>query len=47
VDTGSLVSVRTAGIDLSRTLRAVWPAGRTLGPLARRLVNLASHKSPL
>lgn len=47
VDTGSLVPVRTADIDLSRTLRVVWPAGRTLGPLARRLVNLASHKDPL
>ncbi len=31
-------------LDLSRALRAVWPAGRPLAPLARRLLNLAGHK---
>jgi DNA-binding transcriptional LysR family regulator len=41
VDAGRLVPVRTEGIDLSRTLRAVWPSGRPVAPLARRLLNLA------
>lgn len=44
VDTGRLVPVRTAGVDLSRTLRAVWPSDRPLAAIARRLLNLASHK---
>lgn len=41
VDAGRLVPVPTEGIDLSRTLRAVWPSGRPVAPLARRLLNLA------
>jgi DNA-binding transcriptional LysR family regulator len=43
IEAGRLVSVRSEGLDLSRALRAVWPTGRPLAPLARRLLNLASH----
>ncbi len=41
LDTGRLVAVRTEGISLTRSLRAVWPDGRPLAPLARRLLNAA------
>jgi DNA-binding transcriptional LysR family regulator len=41
VEAGRLVQVPTEEVDLSRALRAVWPAGRPLAPLARRLLNLA------
>jgi DNA-binding transcriptional LysR family regulator len=41
VDAGRLVPVQTADIDLTRSLRAVWPGSRPLAPLARRLLNLA------
>jgi DNA-binding transcriptional LysR family regulator len=41
VDLGRLVPVRTEGIDLTRSLRAVWPADRPLAPLAGRLLNVA------
>lgn len=44
VEAGRLVQVPTEEVDLSRALRAVWPAGRPLAPLARRLLNLAGHK---
>ncbi|HEX6519613.1 MAG TPA: LysR family transcriptional regulator [Streptosporangiaceae bacterium] len=47
VEAGRLVPVRTEGIDLSRALRAVWPSDRPLAPLARRLLNLASHTPSL
>jgi DNA-binding transcriptional LysR family regulator len=47
VGAGRLVAVRTDGVDLSRSLRAVWPADRPLAPLARRLLNVASHKQSL
>lgn len=47
VDAGRLVPVQVDGIDLSRALRAVWPSERPLAPLARRLLNLASHKHSL
>lgn len=47
VDAGRLVIVPTDGIDLTRTLRAVWPEDRPLAPLASRLLNLASHKAGL
>jgi len=47
VESGCLVPVQTYGIDLSRALRAVWPADRPLVPLARRLLNLASRKQRL
>jgi DNA-binding transcriptional LysR family regulator len=41
---GSLVSVPVAGLDLTRSLRAVWPAGvRPTGP-ASDLVRLASGR---
>lgn len=43
IETGRLIPVRTEGLDLSRALRAVWLADRPLAPLARRLLNLASH----
>lgn len=42
VDAGRLVPVCTNGIDLSRALRAIWPSGRPLAPLARRLLRLAT-----
>ncbi|HUY46754.1 MAG TPA: LysR family transcriptional regulator [Streptosporangiaceae bacterium] len=41
LDTGRLVAVRTGGISLTRSLRAVWPHGQLLAPLARRLLNAA------
>lgn len=41
VEAGRLVQIPTEEVDLSRALRAVWPAGRPLAPLARRLLNLA------
>jgi DNA-binding transcriptional LysR family regulator len=47
VDAGRLVPVPTDGVDLSRALRAVWPANRPLAPLGRRLLNLASAKPSL
>lgn len=47
VEAGRLVPVRAGDIDLSRVLRAVWPSDRRLAPLARRLLNLASHKHSL
>ena len=42
LDAGRLVAVPTQGISLTRSLRAVWPAGRPLPPLARRLLALVS-----
>jgi len=39
---GRLAAVQTDGIDLTRSLRAVWLADRPLTPLARRLLTLAS-----
>jgi DNA-binding transcriptional LysR family regulator len=47
LDAGRLVAVGTEGIDLSRSLRAVWRAGRPLPPLAEKLIAIASHKSSL
>jgi DNA-binding transcriptional LysR family regulator len=41
---GQLVAVQTEGVDLTRSLRAVWLAGWPLTPLARRLLAVASHK---
>lgn len=41
LDTGRLVAVRTEGIPLTRSLRAVWPEAQPLAPLARRLLNVA------
>ncbi|MGH3276557.1 MAG: LysR family transcriptional regulator [Streptosporangiaceae bacterium] len=38
---GRLVAVLTQDIDLTRSLRAVWPEARPLAPLARRLLNVA------
>lgn len=38
---GHLRLVEVEGIDLSRTIRAVWPADADLGPLGRRLLDLA------
>jgi len=42
LDTGRLVAVPIEGIKLTRSLRAVWPAGRPLPPLARDLLSVAS-----
>jgi DNA-binding transcriptional LysR family regulator len=41
LDTGRLVAVRTEGISLTRSLRAVWLEAQPLAPLARRLLNVA------
>lgn len=41
ISAGHLVAVPTEDIDLAWSLRAVWPASRTLAPLARRLLNVA------
>jgi len=41
VEAGRLVTVATEGIDLARTLRAVWPRDRPLPPLGQRLLNVA------
>lgn len=41
VEAGRLVAVPAEGIHLARVLRAVWPEGRPLAPLARRLLNVA------
>jgi DNA-binding transcriptional LysR family regulator len=38
---GHLAAVRTDGIDLTRSLRAVWPGDNPLVPMARRLLNVA------
>ncbi len=42
LDAGRLAAVATDGIDLSRSLRAVWPAGRSVPALAERLLMIAS-----
>jgi len=47
VDSGQLALVQTEGIDLSRAMRAVWPAARPLAPLACRLLHAASPKPSL
>jgi DNA-binding transcriptional LysR family regulator len=39
---GRLTAVETEGIDLSRSLRAIWLAGRPLPALAARLIAIAS-----
>ena len=39
---GRLVAVATEGIDPTRSLRAVWIKGRSLTPLARRLLRVAT-----
>lgn len=44
---GQLVAVQTEGVDLTRSLRAVWLADWPLTPLARRLLAVASHKRVL
>jgi DNA-binding transcriptional LysR family regulator len=39
---GRLVAVQTEGIDLTRSLRAVWLRSQPLPPLAKRLLNVAA-----
>jgi DNA-binding transcriptional LysR family regulator len=39
---GRLVAVPARGVDLTRSLRAVWPAGTGLAPAARRLLTVAT-----
>jgi DNA-binding transcriptional LysR family regulator len=41
IGAGRLVAVPTEGIDLTRSLRAVWLKSRPLPPIARRLLNVA------
>ena len=43
---GHLRCVEVTGIDLSRTIRAVWPAGRRPSGLARRLLAAAHQHRP-
>jgi len=38
IDAGSLHHVRIPGLVIERQLRAVWPLGRTLPPLAQDLI---------
>lgn len=42
VGRGRLVEVRTDGVDLTRSLRAVWPAGQRPGGPARDLLRIAA-----
>jgi DNA-binding transcriptional LysR family regulator len=42
---GRLAAVQTDGIDLSRSLRAVWAADRPLSALAGELLAIATHDS--
>jgi DNA-binding transcriptional LysR family regulator len=41
---GRLVAVEVAGVDLTRTLRAVWPAGRALTGILRDVVAVATRR---
>jgi DNA-binding transcriptional LysR family regulator len=43
--TGELGAVATDGIDLSRTIQAVWASDTNLGHLARRLLAVAARSS--
>ena len=43
---GNLHRVEVTGLDLSRTIRAVWPAGRRPSRLARRLLTAAHQDRP-
>ena len=42
---GHLAQVAVAGLDLSRSLRAIWVTRRGLGPLARRLLAAAGRSA--
>ncbi len=44
MNAGHVHRVDVADVDLSRTIRAVWPAGSRPGPLARRLL-AAAHRA--
>ena len=41
VESGQLVIVRTRGLSLERSIKAVWPQGRKLSQAARRLLEVA------
>ena len=43
LDSGRLVVVALTGVDLTRTIRAVWASDTVPGPLARRLLQAAVH----
>ncbi len=43
LESGRLVVVPVSGVDLTRTIRAVWAADTVPGPLARRLLRAAVH----
>ena len=43
LESGRLVQVPVTGVDLTRTIRAVWVSDTTLSPLARRLLRAAGH----
>jgi DNA-binding transcriptional LysR family regulator len=43
---GTLCAVPVSGLDLRRTLRAVWPAGRRLAGPARDLLAIAARSGP-
>jgi hypothetical protein len=43
---GQLVEVATAGLDLRRPLRAVWPRGRSLQGPAAALLAVAAARGP-
>lgn len=46
VAAGHLCRVEVSGVELSRTIRAIWPAGAQPGALARRLLAVARHDNP-
>lgn len=46
VASGDLVVVPTAGVDVRRELRAVWPADTALGVLGRRLLAITGGRDP-
>jgi DNA-binding transcriptional LysR family regulator len=46
LDAGHLCQVGVVGVDLSRTIRAIWPTAARPGPLARRLLAAAGRTTP-
>ena len=45
VDEGRLVIVPLQGLQFNRSIRAVWPEDRELGPLAKRLLRIAGDSA--
>lgn len=47
LEAGELCSVTVTGLDLTRSIRAVWKAGRRPGPLVSKLLDAARVRRPL